>query len=181
MNRIKKPKFELTSKLTATEKALLLDKIKTKEVEIVAQNGALIGWSDSDDVDEIVLDHIKKDKVVSVYNLPERYVKVNDEYVRITTGNIKDFDKKYFLKKKDLPQPKPEVFDGEIIDAEIVESESEPVVKEVVTEPKELEVPDFDIMSWAEVKDWIKAQDMSDLFDLRKEQETRDKLEELYG
>lgn len=43
-----------------------------------------------------------------------------------------------------------------------------------------IEVPNFDTMSWAEIKDWIRENDNPDDYDLRKESETRDALASKY-
>lgn len=96
MNRYNKPEFEVKTKVQK-DRAELLTRMEEDIFEIVGREGKLIGWSNSEEHDDYIIELQRFDKVDITKNFPTRYAEKDGKLVIVTKENIKDHDK--LLKK----------------------------------------------------------------------------------
>lgn len=86
------PEFEILN-LTDKELKTLSEAVKDGTAELVGRKGKLIGYSHSEKVDDLIMDHCKADKVKITKRMPNRYYDNGKKAVKITDKNIKEAGK----------------------------------------------------------------------------------------
>jgi len=86
------PEFEIITNLQE-DIFQLVDYLKKNECELVCRNGKFIGYSHSEAVDDLIMEHCKNDKVKITARMPVRYYDDGKKVIKVTSENIKEFDK----------------------------------------------------------------------------------------
>ena len=110
MDRTVKTKIELTDNLTATQKAKLVDLMKSGDIELVNRQEKLVSWSQTETGEDEFLTLAKAGKAEIVDRFPDRWFDDGKKAVKLTKENLKDIDlknvskeypKKYEVKEDD--------------------------------------------------------------------------------
>jgi len=100
MQRTTKPEFEVTTN-TQKDKAELFDKM-SEGIEIVYREdeNKYVGWSDSDDNDDYLIELHKSDKIKIRKRFPQRWAEKDGKLVKVTADNVKEHSEIY----KEVPE-----------------------------------------------------------------------------
>lgn len=99
MDRTVKTKAEFSDSLTATQKAKLVDLLKTGDIELVNCKGKLVTWAQTETAQNELLVLEKAGKADIVDRFPDRWFDNGKEAVKLTKENLKDVDLKNVSEK----------------------------------------------------------------------------------
>lgn len=86
------PEFEILN-LTNKELKDLSEAVKIQSAELVGREGKLIGYSHSEEIDDLIMEHCKADKVKITKRMPDRWFDDGKKAIKITAENIKEAGK----------------------------------------------------------------------------------------